>query len=107
MSRFDDAAPFPYQLVRLLNRRDSHVSFEYARAYGRDSYVIARLSEMLTGCQRTPAKYRNGQIAEATEFAKRHRETGDEIDRQWSAHVDTCSARYDAKRAAEKLLEFA
>lgn len=107
MSRFDDAAPFPFQLIRLLTRRDGHVSFEYARAYGRDSYVIERLSEMLQGCQRTPAKYLKNQIADAAEFAVRHREIGDEIDRQWSAHVDACSARYAAKRAAEKLLESA
>lgn len=94
-----DAAPFPFQLMRLLDRREGHVGFNYAVAHGLDSYALGRLDEMLQGCQRTPAKYRNAQLADAAEFARSRHETSEEISRQWSAHVDALCARYERGRA--------
>lgn len=100
MSIFNDAAPFPYQLIRCLDRRDGNVKFNYALTSGHQSYVISHLREALEGAQRLPAKYCKKALANAAEFVIRHHDTSEEVSRQWSAHVNALIARYDERRAA-------
>ncbi len=102
----NDAAPFPYKLISFLSRdRDGYVSFNYAKALGHHTFVIKHLDEVLSGARRL--KSCKAAMIRASEFISRHREIDDEIDRQWSAHVDRGLARYERGRAVPSASEAA
>lgn len=101
----NDQAPFPGELISLLerDRRDGHVTFCYPLACGHQTFVIGHLRELLEGSQRRPAKDCKRAIANAAEFVVRHHEILQEAHRQWSAHADACVAHHRARRAARDL----
>ena len=109
MSRHDDAAPFPFALIRMLDRdRDGKsVSFSYARETGSQSFVIGHLREMLEPAPRTPAKYCKQILVNAAELVILRHEIFEEIGRQWSAHLDRLSDRREARAAEARALEVA
>jgi hypothetical protein len=103
MSAYHDAAPFPFELIHMLDRdrHDGHVTYNYPLECGRNAFIVGHLREALEAAQRLPAKHCKKALSSAAEFAIRHHDISEEIKRQWSAHVNELTARYDARRAAE------